>query len=375
MAIEGSLRELAIQDVLQLLDLARKTGVLTVRSEVRNDEAEIHFDQGQIVGVTQRWSLRRLGQQLLRAGKLTERELERGLELQRETPSKPLGQILMEMGSVTETELRRQLVFQLEESIYDLMGWDEGSFRFEEGEGARPGRGLEIRVRVDSLLMEGARRIDEWSRLEAKVPDAGWIPVLVPTDQMDAAPLDLRPGEWEVLAEIDGERNLRQLAADLGRSSFDLAKIIYGLIGMGVVQLVEQAVPLSDLDLESAVREVIDLYEAGDYTTVTRRLRELQMAAPGRADLIILEGRALAAQGRYRAATEAFARAAELDPLSAEAHDLLGASAARIGEFERAADAWEAYLRLAAERERSAEVSEGVAAARTLHQLLNRGLV
>ena len=77
-----------------------------MRSEVRNDEAEIHFDQGQIVGVTQRWSLRRLGQQLLRAGKLTERELERGLELQRETPSKPLGQILMEMGSVTETELR-----------------------------------------------------------------------------------------------------------------------------------------------------------------------------------------------------------------------------------------------------------------------------
>src|SRR5690606_27954423 len=185
------------------LDLARKTGVLTVRSEVRNDEAEIHFDQGQIVGVKQRWSLRRLGQQLLRAGKLTERELERGLELQRETPSKPLGQILMEMGSVTETELRRQLVFQLEESIYDLMGWDEGSFRFEEGEGARPGRGLEIRVRVDSLLMEGARRIDEWSRLEAKVPDAGWIPVLVPTDQMDAAPLDLRPGEWDVLAESD----------------------------------------------------------------------------------------------------------------------------------------------------------------------------
>jgi tetratricopeptide (TPR) repeat protein len=373
MAIEGPLRELGIQDVLQLLDLARKTGILTVRSERFNDEVVITFDQGQIVGVARRLSPRRLGQLLLRSGKLTERELARALALQREDPSQRLGRILLELGSVTEAELRRQLVFQLEESVYELMDWDEGHFRFEEGP-APLSSGSEdaVRVRVESLLMEGARRIDEWSRLEAKVPDSGWVPVLVPSEQMGGAPLDLRPGEWEVLAEIDGERDLRHLAADLGRSSFDLAKIIYGLIGMGVVHLVERALPISESDLEDALAEVDALYGAGEYDGVIQRLRELQLAEPGRGDLILLEGRALVALGRYRAATEAFARAAELDPLSAEAHDLLGMAAARTGDFDRVVDAWDSFLRLSSDPARMAEVEQGLTAARTLHQTLIR---
>jgi tetratricopeptide (TPR) repeat protein len=253
------------------------------------------------------------------------------------------------------------------------MGWDEGHFHFEAGEPPeRVGGEVEVRVRVDSLLMEGARRIDEWSRLESKIPDSGWVPVLVPSDQMGATPLDLRPGEWEVLAEIDGERDLRQLAADLGRSSFDLAKVIYGLIGMGVVHLVEQSLPLSDGDLEDAVAASVALYDAGDYAGVTQRLRELQIAEQGRADLILLEGRALVALGRYRAATEAFARAVELDPLSAEAHDLLGMAAARTGDYDRVAGAWDAFLRLSADPARTAEVEEGLTAARTLQRLLTR---
>jgi tetratricopeptide (TPR) repeat protein len=374
MAIEGPPRELGIQDVLQLLDLTRKTGVLTVRSERLNDEVVIHFVDGRIIAAMHRSSLRRLGQQLLRAGKLTDRELERALEIQREDPSQRMGRILLEMGSVTVAELERQLLFQIEESIYDLMGWDEGHFIFEEAADIEPEISeVAVRVPVSSLLMEGARRIDEWSRLESKIPDAGWVPVLVSVDQTGATPLDLRPGEWEGLAEIDGERDLRQLAADLGLSGFELAKIIYGLIGLGVVHLVERAPALSDIDLAEAKAEAIALYEAGDYVTVAQRLRELQLANPGEADLILMEGRALVAQGRYRAATEAFARAVELDPLSAEAHDQLGIAALRIGDFDRVIEAWNSFLRLSPDPERSESVARGLAAAEILRQLLATG--
>jgi hypothetical protein len=285
-----------------------------------------------------------------------------------------MGRILLEMGSVTVAELERQLLFQIEESIYDLMGWDEGHFIFEEAAGIEPEISeVAVRVPVSSLLMEGARRIDEWSRLESKIPDAGWVPVLVSVDQTGATPLDLRPGEWEVLAEIDGERDLRQLAADLGLSGFELAKIIYGLIGLGVVHLVERAPALSDIDLAEAKAEAIALYEAGDYVTVAQRLRELQLANPGEADLILMEGRALVAQGRHRAATEAFARAVELDPLSAEAHDRLGVAALRIGDFDRVVEAWNSFLRLSPDPERSEAVAHGLAAAEILRQLLAPG--
>ncbi|HEY8375807.1 MAG TPA: DUF4388 domain-containing protein, partial [Nannocystis sp.] len=123
MAIEGSLRDLAFQDVLQLLELARKTGVLTVMTERGDDDAEVHFDAGEIVFARRRNSQRRLGQQLIRSGKLTERELQRALELQRANPSQRLAWILLEMGSVSREELERHLRFQIEEAVYEVMSW------------------------------------------------------------------------------------------------------------------------------------------------------------------------------------------------------------------------------------------------------------
>lgn len=112
MAIEGPLRELGIQDVLQLLELAGKTGVLTVRSERLNDEAIVHFRNGEIVFAVRRRSTRRIGQLLIRAGQLTRPELEQALETQRSDPTRRLAEILLETRVVSQTELERQLRFQ-----------------------------------------------------------------------------------------------------------------------------------------------------------------------------------------------------------------------------------------------------------------------
>lgn len=365
MAIEGSLRELGIQDVLQLLELAVKTGVLTVSSDRHNDEVIVHVDRGSIVFAMRKRSTRRLGQQLLRAGKLTERELERALELQRADPSQRLGRILLEMGSVSEEELSRQLQFQIEETIFDLLSWTEGVFRYEERETVDAGD-ADVQVRVESLLMEGARRIDEWSRLESRIPNAEAIPVLQPVEENGAAPLDLHPEDWEVLAEIDGERELRQIAADLGRNSFDVAKIVYGLVSAGVVRILERPARLSTQDIETAIAEVYQRLDAGDAEGAARQAAALQAVYPERGDLALLEGQALEAQGRRRAATEAYARAVALDPLSTQAQQRLGYAAVRTGDFERALGAWEAYLRLVPSGPGRKVVEEAYGAVRVL---------
>src|SRR5918994_1111884 len=75
----------------------------------------------------------------------------------------------------------------------------------------------------ESLLMEGARRIDEWSRIADKVPHLGVIPMLAPVEGDRASVLDLLPHEWEVLMMIDASRDLRGIAAALGRSEFEVA--------------------------------------------------------------------------------------------------------------------------------------------------------
>jgi tetratricopeptide (TPR) repeat protein len=369
MAIEGPLQELSIQDVLQLLDLAHKTGVLTIRSESLDDEAIVHFSKGAIVFAVRRRSTRRLGQLMIRAGKLTQRELDSALDLQRRDPTRRLAEILLEMGSITEEELERQLRFQMEETIYEVMAWDEGYFKFEERVEIASNR-LLARVRVESLLMEGARRIDEWTRLEAKIPGTEAIPALAPTKEGEATPLELRPEEWEVLAEIDGERDLGQIAADLGRSSFDIARTIYGLVSTGVVQVQERRSTMSQPEVQRAVAQVDLLLKEKKLEEAERIANELEAAYPDDAAIEVLAGRVFVAQGRMRAATEAFTRAVIIDPMLADAHYMLGFSAVRAGELERATLAWDTYLRLSPNGSYRPIVTQALSHVRSLNQLM-----
>lgn len=342
MPIEGPLKELGIQDVLQMLDLAQKTGVLTVRSQRMMDEAVVHMLDGELVFASRRRSMRLLGQQLLRDGTLSEQELERALDLQQRDPKQRLGAILVEMGSVDRSELDRQLRFQIEETIYDLLSWDEGYFHFEETDETPAGP---VSVRVDSLLMEGARRIDEWTRLESRVPSSDAVPVLDSVEG-EGGLIDLRPEEWEVLAEVDGERDLRIIASNLGRSAFDVAKIVYGLVTTNVVSVRERPLNTKDEALVPILDDLELMLADGELEAAERRARDLQKEYPDRVELPLLTGRALAAQGRMRAAAESFDRAVALDPLSSDAHYQLGLATAKAGELDRAAEAWSTFLRL-----------------------------
>src|SRR5688572_7648899 len=369
MAIEGPLQELSIQDVLQLLDLAHKTGVLTIRSESLDDEAIVHFSKGAIVFAVRRRSTRRLGQLLIRSGKLTQRELDAALDLQRRDPMRRLAEILLEMGSISEEELERQLRFQMEETIYEVMAWDEGYFRFEERAEISSNR-LLARVRVESLLMEGARRIDEWTRLESKVPGTDAIPSLAPGKEGESTPLELKPEEWEVLAEIDGERDLGQIAAHLGRSSFEVARTIYGLLTTGVVLVQERHSAITQSEMQRAVAEIDQLLDDNKLEDAEKIATELERNHPDNAEVAVLAGRTFAAQGRMRAATEAFTRAVGLDPLLADAHYLLGFSAVRTGELDRASTAWDTYLRLSPNGGYRQMVTQALTHVRSLTQLL-----
>ena len=211
MALEGPLKDLHIQDVFQLLDLGRKSGVLRVTSELRQTAATVCFDRGGVVAASLGSDPQPIGGRLVRVGKITAEQLHRGRALQNAGDTRRLGDILLSLGAISRRELERQVKAQIEEAVFELLAWTEGYFRFEEGSPCQAAVDAPVRSPTEALLMEGARRLDEWSRIGSKVSHLGLVPRL-PDQNGAAPPLDLVPFEWEVLAAVDGERDLRALA-------------------------------------------------------------------------------------------------------------------------------------------------------------------
>ena len=314
MALEGPLKEFHIQDVFQLLDLGRKSGVLRVTSELRQTAGTVSFERGGVVAATLGRDPQPIGARLVRQGRISGDELARALALQHSGDSRRLGDILVASGTITRRELDRQLKAQIEEAIFELLGWSEGYFRFEDGAPCEGVVEAPVRIPTEGLLMEAARRSDEWSRIEAKVPHLRVVPRLPPADAAAGDRLDLTPLEWEVLAAVDGERDLHALAAELGRSEFDVARTVYTLSAAGVIVLDSGGIPGKD---------------------------------NGGPQISLEPARLALAQGEYEKAANMLQEVLRSDPLMPEARRLFGVCQAALGRFRSAAETWKAWSRLA----------------------------
>jgi tetratricopeptide (TPR) repeat protein len=315
-ALEGPLKEFHIQDVFQLLDLGRKSGVLRVTSELRQASGTVSFDRGGVVAASLANS-QPLGSRLVRLGKISEQDLDRARALQESGDPRRLGDILVANGVIARRELDRQLKGQIEDTIFQLLGWSEGYFRFEDGAACEAMVENPVRIPAGQLLMEAARRHDEWSRIEAKIPHLRVVPKLPPPDTPSNGQLDLLPFEWEVLAAVDGQRDLHALASALGRSEFDVARTIYALSAAGVIILDNPAGSRSSV--ASNGRD-----HAGSLTPAREAL----------------------ARGEYENAAKSLQEVLRADPLMPEARRLFGVCQAALGRFRGAAETWKSWARL-----------------------------
>jgi tetratricopeptide (TPR) repeat protein len=315
-ALEGPLKDLHIQDVFQLLDLGRKSGVLRVTSELRQTAGTVCFDRGGVVAAAVGTDPQPLGARLVRTGKITGADLDRARSMQTGGDDRRLGDILVSLGAISRRELDRQLKAQIEEAVFELLRWSEGYFRFEEGAPCHAAVEAPVRFPTEALLMEAARRIDEWSRIGSKVSHLRLVPRLPPAEVQSSEPLDLVPFEWEVLAAVDGSRDLRSLAEMLGRSEFEVARTVYGLTNAGIVVLDDPANPG-------------------------------QEAEPGR-DLaaLLMPAREALTEGQYDLAAGALEEVLRTDPLMPEARRLLGLCYAGLGRFADALELWSSWNRL-----------------------------
>jgi hypothetical protein len=208
MALQGSLADIALPDVIQLVSVSGKTGVFTLSGD--GADGKIFIKDGQITDAV--------------AGKL---------------------------GG--------------EYAVYEMAGWHKGQFIFTAGiESER----VTVNKSNTSLMMEAARRLDEWRVLQRKIASMDLVPYFLPREPGQDQ-ITLSPQEWAIVTKIDGQLSIAKLEDVAGLPAFDVCKVLYGLVTSGLIALrateekPAQAVPVAPsqrslLALAENVRKLAD---------------------------------------------------------------------------------------------------------------------
>ncbi|SEN21888.1 protein of unknown function [Stigmatella aurantiaca] len=167
MALQGTLKDFGIADILQLIGQQQKTGQLYLES--KEQEVNVFFKDGNIARVESITRKKKdlIGNMLVRAEIITEAQLEESLETQRRT-LKRLGDVLVSSGFITADRFKKMMQLQATETLYRLFSWDAGTYAFK-AEPVESDTEAITPLRAESVLMEGFRMVDEWPVIRKKI--------------------------------------------------------------------------------------------------------------------------------------------------------------------------------------------------------------
>lgn len=304
MAIEGSLQDVNLADICQLLGMGRKTGCLSITD--RSNFGYIYFEKGRVIYASVLNRPDRLGELLVRNHVITRKDLSQAMERQALERGKRLGEILVEQGSIDQEKLQRYIQMQIEEAVYHLFAWQQGSFHFDPDQKPDEDGLFLVNVNIDSLLMEGARRVDEWSLVEKRIPSFDIVfQVDKHPDESDEQ-VELSRDQRKILPYIDGVRTVTEIMNEAGLVEFETGKALYGLIQAGFVSRAGEKSTAAETGGDARLQEHLNL------------------------------GVAFYRSGMMEDAAREFEAALELDPKQGRANFMLGLMAFRTGRLEDA---------------------------------------
>src|SRR6266545_4192045 len=341
MAIKGSLKEASLPDVLQLLALGQKTGCLAIAD--RSNFGYIYFEKGRISYASIVNRRDRLGDILVKHGTITQKELAAAIHRQDKERDKKLGEILVRMAIITQADLERYIRIQIEESVYYLFTWSRGTFNFEAD--VLPERqDLLVSINPESLLLEGARRVDVWSLIEKKVSSFDLI-FAVDRDRLAISDARLTDLQQQILPLLDGSRDVNQVIEDCGRGEFEIGKALYGLITAGFVRRTGRTASAADRQITDARVEEhrnlgVAFYKTGMLDEATREFRRVAELRPEEASAHFYIGLVALKQARWREGMDALRLVAEKGGSRPAVFHNLGFAYEQLGRLDDAEAAY-----------------------------------
>ncbi len=261
--LQGNIERFTLPEIFQLISTSRKTGTLGIQRG--DDIVMVYFKNGGVVyGYGPRKTFH-VGRMLVERDRLSPEQLDDAIAEQSRQVStgKRLGQILVEKKYVDRADIEEVVRKQVEELIYSLMAWDQGSFKFYENQFPTEEE-ITVNISTENVVLEGLRRLDEISRLRDYLPDFSTVYSLSPSVAGQKRDITLEPDEWNVLSLIDGHREINDIVEASDLESIETLKCLASLQLAGLITPVEKSQTRNDR-LESMVDRLGQLIE--DYLT------------------------------------------------------------------------------------------------------------
>ncbi len=256
MALKGTLKDFSLADIFQLIGIQKKTGVLTLKQD--KEVVTVSFVEGNVVSADalHRRLEDRIGTVLVKSGRITEGQLQEALRIQKST-LKRMGNILVENKFIDPNFLREALQIQISQMIYRLFRWRNGEYDFTQEERVDYDKEHVSPMSAESILMEGARILDEWPMIEkgirsfsavyrpANVEIAAAARGAATTMRGDEAARGITVSEEDrkVYQLVDGRRTVQEIVERCSLSEFDTCRILYELIGRQLLEEVKSGGP------------------------------------------------------------------------------------------------------------------------------------
>src|SRR5512136_2177606 len=243
MALQGTLKDFSITEIIQLIGQQLKTGVLRIRQGKKL--VELHFVDGMIVHVYSNYRGKKdlIGEILVKAQLITEEQLERVLKIQKDT-LKYLGEILVELQLLTKDDVLKVISTQIYETIYDLFWWEDGQFNFDL-KLVESYKKIPFALSTEQVLLNILRMVDEWSEIEKKISSPHLVfkrALLLEEKSVGGLPSqsylkEKLTSEQELVYNlVDGTRTVQEIIDRSLLGKFNASEILVDLSQMGLIE-------------------------------------------------------------------------------------------------------------------------------------------
>jgi hypothetical protein len=235
MALRGNLRDFTISQLLNLINLANKTGTLVV--EGPSETARVSFREGKLAYAQIEHEDSSLASVLYKARKISLGQFKSIQQRAAHISDKELGLLLINAGYLTQEEILTNLQQHFTDIIQRLFTWVEGFFHFDN-DILPPDNRISVHLDLENLIIEGSRQMREWEQLQEEIPSLEMALKFTDRPGTNMRNVSLSVEEWRVVSYINPRNTIRQIASATKMNDLEIRRIVYGLLQAGLVETI-----------------------------------------------------------------------------------------------------------------------------------------